>query len=183
MERSKKMIKLDTNAMGKRLKELRSSRGISHEKLAEDIKNKNLGKISSDSLKAYEVSDDNHSKAGNQKGMTIKNLITLANYYDVSVDYILGIEKEKKNSIHYICTETGLSENAVENLMKYNPKYDKDRPQLFEVSYNSLNALLENNDLMNLLNKISKHNTLEAGIEKEASAFAIYRELMDIIEK
>lgn len=117
------MIELNTKIIGERLKKLREKKGISHEKLAEELmkrygNNEAKKPISVDSLKAYEVSNENHSKYGNQKGMKIENFILLANYYDVSLDYLLGVEEETSHDMKYICTETKLKEDTISALKK-----------------------------------------------------------------
>lgn len=117
------MIELKTNIIGERLKQLREKKGLSHEKLADELmerygNNEAKKPISVDSLKAYEVSNENHSKYGNQKGMKIENLIMLANYYDVSLDYLLGAEEGTSHDMNYICKETKLKENTISQLKK-----------------------------------------------------------------
>ena len=117
------MIELKTNIIGERLKQLREKKGLSLEKLADELMERygngeTKTPISLDSLKAYEVSDENHSKYGNQKGMGLKNLIMLANYYDVSLDYLLGVEEETSHDMNYICKETKLKENTISELQK-----------------------------------------------------------------
>lgn len=117
------MIELNTKIIGERLKKLREKKGISHEKLADELmkrygNNEAKKPISVDSLKAYEVSNENHSKYGNQKGMKIENFILLANYYDVSLDYLLGVEEETSHDMNFICKETKLKEDTVSALKK-----------------------------------------------------------------
>ncbi len=117
------MIELKPDVIGVRLKELREKRGLSHEKLADELMVKygngqTKKPISIDSLKAYEVSDNNHSKFGNQKGMKIENFIMLANFYNVSLDYLLGVENETSHDMKYICSVTKLTEDAVDKLEK-----------------------------------------------------------------
>lgn len=117
------MIELKPDVIGARLKELREKRGLSHEKLADELMVKygngqTKKPISIDSLKAYEVSDNNHSKFGNQKGMKIENFIMLANFYNVSLDYLLGVENETSHDMKYICSVTKLTEDTVDKLEK-----------------------------------------------------------------
>ena len=114
------MIELNPCVIGEKLKYLREEAGLSHERLAEELQKKYGGNgkkpISIDSLKAYEVSRIEHSKSGNQKGMKLENFIMLANFYSVSLDYLLGIEKEKSHDMNYICKNTKLNEKTVEKL-------------------------------------------------------------------
>jgi hypothetical protein len=174
----KKISKLlNTNVIGANIKTLREQHQLSHEKLSEDIEKRGFEKISVSSLKAYEVSDINHSKAYNQAGMSLNNLATLADYYGVSIEYILGIEKEKTHGIHYICNETGLSENAVDNLLKYC------RKTLFLGKNNTLDIVLSDMELTELILEIKRCRELKKGAERDAGAFEIFRKLMGILEK
>ena len=61
---------------GSRLTKLRKDRGLSLEQLAKELK---FTKIS---LSLWE---------NNQKALSINNLIKIAKYFNVSVDYLLGL--------------------------------------------------------------------------------------------
>ena len=76
--------------MAKRLKELREGKRLSHVNLAKALKDQYGIEISRDSLMAYEVSDPNNTKAYRNEGMKVEYLRCLAEYYGVSVDYLLG---------------------------------------------------------------------------------------------
>lgn len=76
--------------MAQRLKQLREGMGLSHEKLSKTLLDRYDVKISSDSLINYEVTDENHAKALKNQGMCVKYLRSLADFYGVSADYILG---------------------------------------------------------------------------------------------
>ena len=106
--------------MGKRLKELRESKGLSHEKLKKIMMEEYHIKISRDSLMSYEISDEFHSKAEkcpNLK-MRVEYLNCFSDLYGVSADYLLG-KTDIKNpdiSVREICEYTGLSDTTVERL-------------------------------------------------------------------
>lgn len=101
----------------KRLKELRETnkgKKLSHEKLHEELKKLNIN-VSVQSLKDYEVTDVYHSKFRATKGMSIETLYNLAEFYNVSVDYILGISDNftTDDELNFVCNYTGLNEKAV----------------------------------------------------------------------
>lgn len=77
--------------MAKRLKYLRNLHGLSFDSLSKKIAEKYDVNISVSSLKNYEVSEENHSKAFNNKGMRAEFIWYLADFYGVPSDYILAI--------------------------------------------------------------------------------------------
>lgn len=98
-----------------RLKECRKEKGLSHERLANELKEKYDIDISSGVLKNYEISEKYHAKFTAGFGMNIKYLYTLADFYNVSTDYLLG-RTDKKSvdpNIRAIGEFTGLSDEAV----------------------------------------------------------------------
>ena len=105
--------------MANRLKQLRESKGLSHEKLSKAILEQYSVKISSDSLQNYEVSDINHTKAYKNQGMRTEYLRCLADFYGVSADYLLGISdiRSSDSTIHSVVTGTGISEEIASLLI------------------------------------------------------------------
>lgn len=108
--------------MAERLKQLRESKGLSHEKLSKALLDQYGVKISSDSLINYEVADSCHTKAYKNQGMRVEYLRCLADFYDVSTDYLLGITNTKSNdaSVQKMVSLTGLSEQSIEYLAEMN---------------------------------------------------------------
>lgn len=104
--------------MADRLKQLRESCGLSHDKLSIALSDAYGIKISSDSLMNYEVSDVNHTKAFKNQGMRVEYLRCFADFYGVSTDYLLGLTDIKSPSVdtQSIVSGTGLSEENVERL-------------------------------------------------------------------
>ena len=98
--------------MAQRLKYLRNERGLSHESLRDAIEKKYDIRISIDSLKNYEVSSDFHKKAHKNEGMRVEYLRCLADFYDVSADYLLGRTDDRERHPSAI-DDLGLSEGAV----------------------------------------------------------------------
>ena len=107
--------------MAERLKALRESRGLSHEKLSiaisqqygdntEPSEDKRL--ISRDSLINYEKA------SGKNLGMRAEHLMRLANFYGVSTDYLIGLTDKKTpdTTAQGVIDYTGLSEENVKTL-------------------------------------------------------------------
>ncbi|MCR4861888.1 MAG: helix-turn-helix domain-containing protein [Ruminococcus sp.] len=101
--------------LSKRLKELREERGISQETLLEQLNSAGI-KISLISLKNYEVTEQHHSKFLAVNGMNTEFLFNIAEFYGVSIDYLLGRTDTRSPNpdIQSACEYTGLSEKAVD---------------------------------------------------------------------
>lgn len=106
--------------MGERLKRLRKTRGLSHERLQAAILEKYGEKISKDSLINYEVVDENHTKRFKNNGMRVEYLRCFSDFYHVSADYLLGLSdiESVDTTTRDICEKTGLSEHTVSRLMQ-----------------------------------------------------------------
>lgn len=127
--------------MGERLRHLREAKGLSHARLGEELykkyndsneskqecqrRNRSKDKcsqtlISEASLKNYEVTEETHSKAYKNEGINAEYLRYLADFYGVSVDYILGLSDvpSPNAETRAICEKTGLSEKTVSKLFE-----------------------------------------------------------------
>ena len=118
------------NTLASRLKNLRESKGISHEKLASILRDNYNIRMSALSLKNYEleynmVANKKRSEAG--LGMNITYLYALSDFFGVSADYLLGLSDAPTSNkdIKAICEYTGLSESAVESLRYHKSNKDK----------------------------------------------------------
>lgn len=149
--------------MAQRLKELRNKKGLSHESLRKALMEKYEIDISVDSLKNYEVSTDNHKKAYKNDGMRVEYLRYLADFYDVSADYILGLTPTKSRNIlvRDIVELTGLSEQSIEHLAKTKriQQQEEITPAIEEAIEEDLR--LEKKRLEFLLYEIAEHQTAE----------------------
>lgn len=105
----------------KRLKDLRNDKKVSHLTLSKETG------INVQSLKNYERAGEPEKTVDNVvdsqrkeafAGMSVKNLVTLAGYFGVSTDYLLGLTniKSPKPTVSSVCKYTGLSTEAVEQL-------------------------------------------------------------------
>lgn len=141
-------MSFDFSKTAKRMKELRESKGLSHERLFEQLSKDEI-EISRSSLKNYEVSEpENHTRAGAVKGMSIEKLCGLCDFYGVSADYILGrsdievIDPKDRELRQY----TGLSQKAIENLKKDAIK-GFDQVELHSVSMtDTINAIVASDE-------------------------------------
>lgn len=101
-----------------RLKELREQKCISHEALSRMLKEQYGVQISGQRLRDYEIMDKYNVKYSSTQGMGIKYLCVLADFYNVTADYLLGnsdipTRNETTIGIH---KETGLSQKAITTL-------------------------------------------------------------------
>lgn len=107
-----------TEVLANRLRDLREEKRLSWDRLAEAMKDGYGIQIHRDTLKFYEAKG-NHSKAGNNKAMKAEYLYCLADFYGVSVDYLLGrTDTRSPNAdIQAIMQKTALSESTVHELI------------------------------------------------------------------
>lgn len=134
--------------MAERLKQLREGRGLSYDKLSKALADQYGVKISPDSLINYEVADANHTKAYKNQGMRVEYLRCLANFYQVSADYLIGISdvKSQDSSISTIVKSTGLSESAALSLKIAKDAADNknDYKNTFTSHFRSFNGIFDN---------------------------------------
>jgi len=104
--------------LAKKLKELRNSKGLSHEKLSTLLKNEFGLEISKQALINYEVTDEYHTKFAAGFGMNINYLKTFADFYKVSPNYLLGISKVKSGNAddEALAKRFGLGDASIRNL-------------------------------------------------------------------
>ncbi|MBQ8264306.1 MAG: hypothetical protein IJY96_06000 [Oscillospiraceae bacterium] len=127
-----------------RLRELRERKGYSHSVLADKFNRmyENLSytdkdgqkrsiSLSESALKSFEVGDKPHSKRLAGDGMGIRYLRCLADFYDVSADYLLGLSDFETQDIELAIFQErfGLSDyacEALENFADLASEYDGD---------------------------------------------------------
>ena len=94
-----------------KIKELRNEKGISQEELANAINVKN-----------YSIGDWERSRTE----PSINTLIEIANYFEVSVDYLIG----RSNEIGQVQTNANLDQDEVQLLDLYRQMNFQDKNQL-----------------------------------------------------
>lgn len=92
-----------TETFAERLADLIADKNISLEKIGKEIG------ISKSTLSKY-TNDEAEAPIG--------NLVKLANYFNVSADYLLGISEAKTNNkkLQFVCDYTGLSAEAIKKI-------------------------------------------------------------------
>ena len=102
-----------------RLEDLRKEKKLTFEQLANCLTNAGTS-ITHTSLRNYEINDPLHSLYDRTRGMSIQNLVALAEFYDVSIDYILGLSDSKKRQYYSVNKQLGLSDKAIEQIRSLN---------------------------------------------------------------
>lgn len=152
--------------MAKRLKDLRNSKKLSHEKLKDELQHRYGIKISRASLLNYEIDNEYTSKsdAFSNLKMNAEYLNCLADFYGVSTDYLLCRTDIKVADVEVraICDYTGLSSETIASLHTF---YSGEN-----VPSNFLSRLIE--DLA--CTSITEVEDIASNIIRAAHAAAIY---------
>lgn len=138
---------IDIVKCSKRLRDLRTQRGLSHAKLATKIN------VSEQVLKNYEqaylnngiATDSPSDKTKAIAGMSIKTLYQLARYFNVSADYLLGLSPTPSTDkeLSSVCKYIGLSETATSKLHQFNT-----------IKKDIISKILESNEFLDIVNTI-----------------------------
>ncbi len=96
---------------------LRKERNLSFEQLSKALSERGTH-ISHTNLKNYEILDPEHPIYARTRSMSIEYLVGFADFYDVSIDYLLGISNSKKNEYSDISERLGLSDDAIDRLVQ-----------------------------------------------------------------
>ena len=100
-----------------RLEDLRKEKKLSFEQLSKQLAERGVN-ISHTNLKNYEINDPIHPLYGRTRSMSIEYLVAFADFYDVSVDYLLGLSNSRKREYHDIFEQLGLCDGAIEELIR-----------------------------------------------------------------
>ena len=110
---------INAQIAAQRLKKLRVDKGLSHQKLSEALSDFGVD-VSPRSLMNYEsaAKDEFHSKSQSISKMNASTLVALAEFFDVSTDYLLGLNDAPTADIEVqaITDYTGLSVESVKIL-------------------------------------------------------------------
>lgn len=140
----------DKKILAENLNDLRYNKGLSLEKLSDDLKVKTDVSISNAQLGKYENSDDTVI-------MSLNNLFALAQYYEVSIYHLLGMNECKDADNEEIHKRLELSEEAIEFLStlvkrkKFEGKDIKDAYFMIK----TINFLLEQENNISFLSTLS----------------------------
>lgn len=178
--------------MGKRLKEQRQKRKLSHIALSEAIKEKYGVSISKDSLINYEIDSEYRGKPFSNNGMKTEYLRCLADYYGISADYLLGLSNvpDRNKDIDTINKELGFTSPAANQLFQLSPAERRFLCDLLEKA-DCLKDIALSYEL--LKNHISYEKALEAANEcpeadrwrndLEYIKFTLSRSFLKFVEK
>lgn len=148
-------ISFDYVLCSRRLKELRQEKHISHQALADTIG------VSKQVVINYEVAANNGGVVTNSPsdktlsvaGMKIETLYKLAEYYNVSTDYLLGRTdvKTADTQLKTICEVTNLSEAAAKKIIKLNEKENQSDIDYSDMLFNQMIESPEFDEIVNVL--------------------------------
>ena len=133
-----------------RLKELRSKKELSFEQLKKVLLEEFDIKISVDSLKNYEITED-HIRANSNLGMRIEYLNCFADFYGVTTDYLLGRTDDPSPHPSAV-DELGLSPRIIDNLKSLN----QEKPE-FQIKKEALELILSPHNIKELVCDISQY--------------------------
>lgn len=100
-----------------RLEDLRKEKKLSFEQLSKQLAERGVN-ISHTNLKNYEINDPAHPLYGRTRSMSIEYLVAFADFYGVSVEYLLGLSNSRKQEYHNISEQLGLCDGAIKALIQ-----------------------------------------------------------------
>ena len=114
-----------------RLEDLRKEKKLSFEQLSKQLAERGIS-ISHTNLKNYEIHDPLHPLYGRTRSMSIEYLAAFADFYDVSVDYLLGLSSSRKREYHDISEQLGLCDGAIQELIRCKENSSsEDEPKMY----------------------------------------------------
>lgn len=134
-----------------RLQDLRKERKWSYETLEKKLYERGTP-IDRNTLWAFEVDEKFHPKYQRTRKMRIEQLVALADVFDVSVEYLLGISDYRKREYQGIGKELNLTPSAIDCLKDL----QKDRSAMY-----ILNRLLVNDCFIRAIYFLRKAVTAE----------------------
>lgn len=98
-----------------RLGELRREKKLSFEQLSKRLAERGVN-ISHTNLRNYEIDHPAHPLYGRTKSMSIEYLAAFADFYEVSVEYLLGLSNSRRREYHDVSEQLGLCDEAIARL-------------------------------------------------------------------
>ena len=147
----------------KQLKKCRNEKHLSHSDLAEDLYeyNKKNSFFSDKSLKTYEITEKYHQNYESATGMSFSRFLMLANYFNVSLDYMAGRVPCKTPENQEIYNLTGLNDTAINKLKNYKNFIDNKKDYLGENYFNCLKRLQVINYLIETLEDVNENSGMD----------------------
>ena len=104
---------------------------MSFEQLSKQLAERGVN-ISHTNLKNYEINDPVHSLYGRTRSMSIEYLVAFADFYDVSVEYLLGLSNSRKREYHDISEQLGLCDGEITELVRCKDNStNEEEPQMY----------------------------------------------------
>lgn len=135
-----------------RLEDLRKEKRLSFEQLSKLLDEQGTP-ISHTNLRNYEISDTLHDLYGRTEGMSLKNIIAIADVYGVSLDYLIGRSDSKKREYFGISEDLKLRDNVIDTLVSFRVDemtYIEDYGRRMTI----INDLLSNEDIIRAIGLI-----------------------------
>jgi len=107
-----------------RLDDLRKGKKLSFEQLSKLLDAQGTP-ISHTNLRNYEINDSLDQLYTRTKGMSIENLVALAEIHNVSIDYLLGLSDSEKREYYDISSAFGLCDEAIDTFIAFKENSEK----------------------------------------------------------
>ena len=110
-----------------RLADLRKEKKLSFEQLSRELEKRGV-MISHTNLMYYEIGDPFHKLYDRTRSMSIEILAGLADFYNVSLDYLMGFTTARNQNYQVIADTLLLSDETIENILclrDYDEEYIK----------------------------------------------------------
>ena len=140
-----------------RLEDLRKEKKLSFEQLSKQLAERGVN-ISHTNLKNYEINDPVHPLYGRTRSMSIEYLVAFADFYSVSVEYLLGLSNSRKQEYHDISEQLGLCDGAIDELVHCKENSSSEEGQQLYVSQDTaiLNDFLTSEEFECVMVKIKQ---------------------------
>lgn len=155
------MDKLNKIELGNRITKLRESKHKTQSDIANLLELKSHQQVS-------------YLENGNEnRNMSLSQLITLAEYFNVSTDYLLGLSDAPTSDkdLQFICDYTGLNENTIQffNASKTDTDYYKNTVAFIEVLVDKLSYDIEYNLTLTDLKECTNYLSLISSFDDKCS--------------